>query len=87
MFVPLGSRVFNNGFSPNANANDLQLAIVSPACGESRRPPPVSDRVRGGGGELARLLPPVQRDLDLTCLQRPAGTAWIAKAKPSTHIR
>jgi hypothetical protein len=39
----------NNKFSPNANANDLQLDISLAACGESRN--------QSQGGEVSRLEP------------------------------
>jgi hypothetical protein len=103
----------NNEFTPNANANDLQLDIGLTACGESRSQP-LADRLRpqkaagfrarglgsnrkkaqrvaatvaGAAWGFAQMLAYIQRDVDLTCLHRQAGIAWIAEAKSSTHIR
>jgi len=87
MFVSPGEITRRNSkFSPNANANDLQLEIGMVACGESRNqsqggevsrlePKPAdadsSERRRGGSSRLLRASRGISRRLD------PSNVTWI----------
>jgi hypothetical protein len=47
----------------------------------------IAAAVVGAAWDFAQMFRYIQRDVDLICLHRQAGIAWIAEAKSSTHIR